>query len=83
MATPPVSDEVLGESALWFSGILFTDTTHGWVSGSNGIILGTDDGGANWRVETFGVGEFLYQVTLVNKRIIAIGKQSTLLQRNL
>ena len=81
--TPAISTRALGEFSMWFSGILFIDKIHGWVSGSNGVVLGTEDGGINWRVETFGVGEFLYGITLVNTHIIAIGKESTLLRRDL
>lgn len=31
--------------------IAFVDSTHGWAVGSLGVILATDDGGRNWRLQ--------------------------------
>ncbi|HZF41095.1 MAG TPA: YCF48-related protein [Blastocatellia bacterium] len=31
------------------SGVFFVDRDHGWVVGSNGALLATEDGGAKWR----------------------------------
>jgi photosystem II stability/assembly factor-like uncharacterized protein len=34
------------------SGVFFVDRDRGWVVGSNGTLLATEDGGANWRRHT-------------------------------
>lgn len=39
--------------------VCFTDTLNGWVTGSEGIILHTDDGGDNWEEQTIGTANNL------------------------
>ncbi|HEX2489941.1 MAG TPA: YCF48-related protein [Blastocatellia bacterium] len=34
------------------SGVFFVDRDHGWVAGSNGTLLATEDGGAKWLRQT-------------------------------
>ena len=34
------------------SGVFFVDRDHGWVAGSNGTLLSTEDGGAKWLRQT-------------------------------
>lgn len=81
--SPKVRNKALEDSALWFSGVLFVSKTRGWICGSNGIILNTVDGGKSWRLEAIGKAEFLYKMLFVNGGIIAVGRVTTLLQRNI
>lgn len=40
------SDTLLTDNLI--SDIVFSDTVHGWIVGSNGLVVSTSDGGASW-----------------------------------
>ena len=42
--------------------VCFTDTLHGWATGSNGIILHTNDGGDNWEEQISGTNNDLLSI---------------------
>ena len=42
-------------TAQMLTGIHFVDSRHGWAVGHDGIIVASDDGGANWRVQRDGI----------------------------
>ena len=42
-------DHQLGEQSQTFRDVLFLDEQHGWISGNNGILLSTEDGGETWQ----------------------------------
>lgn len=46
--------------------VSFADATNGWISGENGYIARTTDGGTNWLQLTTGTGEDIFSVYFVN-----------------
>ena len=83
VTVPTVDQAALKDSVIWFSGVVFDGAERGWVSGSDGIILGTRDRGKSWHTEAVGRGEFLYKLIKTNGAIVAIGKDGTLLRREI
>jgi photosystem II stability/assembly factor-like uncharacterized protein len=49
-------------NAVWF-----TTPERGWAVGGEGVIISTSDGGRNWRPQTSGVGDDLYDVRFFNE----------------
>ena len=46
--------------------VSFSGTLNGWVSGNNGIILNTTNGGLNWNIQNSGVNVNLQSICFVN-----------------
>lgn len=58
----------------------FADKNTGWVSGLNGTILHTNDGGANWQRQDTGTQSPLYYLIANTGRVYAAGDSGVLLQ---
>jgi photosystem II stability/assembly factor-like uncharacterized protein len=56
-----------------FSGLSFGDGQRGWLVGSAGAVLATDDGGSSWRLQPSGTSRSLDQVFAVDGRTAWIG----------
>jgi photosystem II stability/assembly factor-like uncharacterized protein len=60
------------------SGVFFVDRDHGWVVGSNGTLLATEDGGAKWLRQTLPErqrNEALNDVWFINSgRVLLLGE---------
>ncbi len=41
-----------GSESVGLTAVAFSDASHGWAVGSDGMILATTDGGASWRIPT-------------------------------
>ncbi|MEO7658160.1 MAG: YCF48-related protein, partial [Pyrinomonadaceae bacterium] len=35
-------------SFAWFKDVFFLDQNHGWIVGTDGVLISTDDGGSTW-----------------------------------
>jgi len=57
-----------GAPDIWFNTIYFFDDSYGWLAGSHGSILHTDDGGASWMQQISGVRDWLNSVYFVSKQ---------------
>jgi photosystem II stability/assembly factor-like uncharacterized protein len=75
VALPPDFQE------LWLSGLYFKDSRHGWIAGNGGVILGTEDGGRLWRVESTGKSSFLRKLTGIGNNVFAAGNDGIILKR--
>ena len=54
---------------VWGYGVGRTETAlHGWLAGSHGAILHTNDGGASWMQQISGVGDWLNDAYFVSKQ---------------
>ncbi|MFC2103353.1 YCF48-related protein [Bacteroidota bacterium] len=49
--------------------IFFVDANHGWVVGSNSIVLKTSNGGTNWEVIDTQTNEYFYSVFFINQEL--------------
>ncbi len=58
-------DEVLAADAT-LRDVVFVDPQHGWAVGDRGVVLATDDGGANWYAQCSGVDCPLLSVTFAD-----------------
>jgi photosystem II stability/assembly factor-like uncharacterized protein len=56
-------------------GVYFTDAHTGWVTGMDGIILKTDDGGQNWRRLVTGMDRALFKITMQKDKGMAVGER--------
>lgn len=65
----------------WLNDIHFTDRMNGWATGTNGVIISTDDGGENWFPQNSGTAQELHAVYFLNADTgwIAGGSDSPLL----
>jgi photosystem II stability/assembly factor-like uncharacterized protein len=68
--------------SLWFSGIFFDDSGNGWISGSGGLILKTQNSGRSWKVESSKSADFLYEIKPAGTKLISFGKPAVLLKNN-
>ncbi len=60
--------------------IVFRDSQHGLAVGLSGIVLATDDGGANWRqVQVAALERHLFDVIWTGARWVAVGDKGVLL----
>jgi len=50
----------------WLSGVYFLDENRGWVTGGNGTILNTLNGGDIWTQQNSGTSESLFDVKFIN-----------------
>jgi photosystem II stability/assembly factor-like uncharacterized protein len=57
--TYPAQEKLLND-------VVFVTTTEGWIVGDDGLILHTDDGGANWVTQVSGVASSLNAIHFVN-----------------
>ncbi|MFQ6058765.1 MAG: two-component regulator propeller domain-containing protein [Anaerolineae bacterium] len=72
--------EVISPTTKDLFSVFFTDLTHGWAVGAEGIILRTTDGGESWTPQTQG-SEDLYDVHFVDAdHGWAVGANSTILR---
>ena len=56
------------------------DGIHGWISGENGLILYTDNGGRSWVIQHSGAPDDLYRITPIDaRRAVAVGARGALL----
>lgn len=70
------------DSTIWFSGLFFKNKQEGWVGGSDGIILKTEDSGRTWRLESLHKADFIFEMYSVDGRIFAVGKTAAFLQKD-
>ena len=62
-------------------GVSFTDANNGTAVGSDGLILRTTDGGANWTNQTSGTTSFLNDVSFTDTNNgTAVGENGTILR---
>lgn len=62
-------------------GLDFVDAQHGWVVGTNGVILATTNGGAAWQSQTSGTTEALQAIDFVDASYgWAVGYKGTILK---
>jgi len=60
-------------------GILFKDKNTGWVTGMDGIIITTTDGGKNWNKVPSGTDKPIYSILIKGKKGWAVGNKGTYL----
>lgn len=59
----------------------FADSQHGWIGGSNGVILHTSDGGNSWLKEETGSEAPIYGLLANTSGVYAVGGFGTFLER--
>ena len=47
--------------------LFFTDASHGWAVGEQGVILHTDDGGEQWTAQSSGTTAGLWDVCFIDR----------------
>lgn len=69
-------------SGSW-QGVSFTSYTKGWISGADGKIMRTDDGGANWSAESTPTDKILKDIFFYNSSLgWTVGTVGTILKYN-
>lgn len=63
-------------------GALFISADTGWVSGLNGFIYRTDDGGESWIKEQTDTAVPIYQLIEANGELLGLGENTTIVKRN-
>lgn len=63
-------------------GMYFTSLESGWISGLNGYIYATEDGGETWTKETVDTAVPVYQLVAANDQLLGLGENTTVLRRN-
>lgn len=63
-------------------GMHFTSLETGWVSGLNGYIYATQDGGESWVREPVDTAVPVYQLVSANDQLLGLGENTTVLRRN-
>lgn len=54
-------------SLAWFKDIYFQDSSRGWISGTDGVLLSTEDGGTSWVQSKKFTNDTLVQVVFTSK----------------
>lgn len=63
-------------------GMYFRSPQTGWVSGLNGFIYFTEDGGESWTKESVDTTVPVYQLVSTGEQILGLGENTTVLRRN-
>ena len=63
-------------------GMHFTSLETGWVSGLNGYVYATQDGGETWVKESVDTAVPVYQLVSANDQLLGLGENTTVLRRN-
>lgn len=62
-------------------GMHFSSLQEGWVSGLNGYIYSTEDGGEQWTKESVDTAVPVYQLVAANNTLLGLGENTTVLRR--
>jgi photosystem II stability/assembly factor-like uncharacterized protein len=60
-------------------GVFFADKNKGWITGMDGVILQTTDGGQNWKKLKSGTDKPIYSILIEGKKGWAVGNKGTYL----
>ncbi len=66
---------------LYFHNIAFNGNNEGWICGEKGVVLSTQNGGANWNNERMGVDGFLGPIALTNSKIFIGGTKGRIFSK--